>query len=510
MIANTIIFFSGYIRNWKKLCEVLKISLGLNKEVRETQILLKGYQKWGTKLATHLSGMFSFAICDNSEDSVYFARDQFGGRTLYYHLSSNGSFLISDKLKDILSNDCFEKTFNISSLQNYLSFTYVAGKSTFYKNIYKLLPGQFGVLKNSVILIKDYWQKNMSVDEEISLNEWSEKLHDVFMEVITEDVESVDIKNSGLFLSGGVDSSYLLALTSIPNTYTVGFFEEKYDEIQFAESFSKQLHRCNKSYRLSCKDYLSIVRDGLIALELPIGTPATIAYYAACSYMSRWNKFSFSGEGIDELFCGYDIYRDAPQFESGYLGKANIIDESFKKKIFLPYDENIAPIDIINEFPDVQKQYDTTTKMSLIDVSVWLEGNSLLNVFKMSSAFGMEAHTPFLDTRIFDIASRIPSRYKATPEISKLIFRNAAKRILPYEIAFREKSGFVIPMRYWLKEEQFIYEIKEKFNCNIARDFFDINELNNLFFDYLKGNLDLWKPIWNIYIFIVWYDIYFK
>lgn len=148
--------------------------------------------------------------------------------------------------------------------------------------------------------------------------------------------------------------------------------------------------------------------------------------------------------------------------------------------------------------------------MSDIDIRIWLEGDIYLNVDKMSTAAGLEVRMPLTDRRIFDIASRIPSEHKINDEANKAALRTAAAKVLPEEIAFRKKLGFIVPIRIWLADERYNADVRAKFNSKTAAEFFNVEEIKAIFDDYIGGNSDNWRKIWTIYTFLVWYDIYFK
>ena len=152
---------------------------------------------------------------------------------------------------------------------------------------------------------------------------------------------------------------------------------------------------------------------------------------------------------------------------------------------------------------------DPLAKMCDVDIQIWLEGDIYLNIEKMSTAAGLEVRMPLTDMRIFDIASRVPSRFKVNEEQNKVAFRAAAEKMLSPEIANRKKLGFIVPIRYWLADERYNQDLFAKFSGAAAQEFFNMDELNALLQEYLGGNSDLWRKVWTVYTFLVWYDIYF-
>ncbi|MFY0976963.1 asparagine synthase-related protein [Clostridioides difficile] len=192
-----------------------------------------------------------------------------------------------------------------------------------------------------------------------------------------------------------------------------------------------------------------------------------------------------------------------------YIGNTNIMNEGEKRKILKKYNPDVLPIEVVKGIYEETEELDTLTNMSNVDIQIWLEGDIYFNIDKMSTAVGLEVRMPLTDTRIFDIASRIPSEYKVKGKENKIAFRTAASKTLPEEIAFRNKLGFIVPIRIWMADDQYNKDIRDKFNSEIADKFFNIDEINEIFNDYISGNSDNWRKIWMIYTFLVWYEIYF-
>lgn len=207
------------------------------------------------------------------------------------------------------------------------------------------------------------------------------------------------------------------------------------------------------------------------------------------------------------------MYRNAERYgenlKTFYVGNTNIMKEDEKQRILKSYDPDVLPINLVKYIYDETEGLDPLTKMSDVDIQIWLEGDIYLNVDKMSTAAGLEIRMPLTDLRIFDIASRMPSKYKVNEEQNKVAFRTAAAKVLPEEIAFRKKLGFIVPVRIWLADENYNSDVREKFNSEYAAEFFNIDEINAIYRDYVGGNSDNWRKVWTIYTFLVWYEEYF-
>ena len=207
------------------------------------------------------------------------------------------------------------------------------------------------------------------------------------------------------------------------------------------------------------------------------------------------------------------MYRNAERYgdnlKTFYVGNTNIMKEDEKQRILRNYDPNFLPIDLVKDIYAENEGCDPLTKMSDVDIRIWLEGDIYLNVDKMSTAAGLEIRMPLTDRRIFDIASRMPSKFKVNEEQNKVAFRTAAAKVLPEEIAFRKKLGFIVPVRIWLADENFNADVREKFHSDAAAKFFNVDEINAIYNEYVGGNSDNWRKVWTIYTFLVWYEEYF-
>ena len=173
------------------------------------------------------------------------------------------------------------------------------------------------------------------------------------------------------------------------------------------------------------------------------------------------------------------------------------------------YYDDFLPIDLVQDLYKENAHLDPLSKMLDVDIQVWLEGDIYLNIDKMSTAAGLEVRMPLTDTRIFNIASRLPAQFKVDPEQNKVALRTAASKVLPEEVAFRKKLGFVVPIRVWMADERYNSDVREKFHSEIAEKFFHVDRINAIFDEYIAGNSDLWRKVWTIYTFLVWYEEYF-
>ena len=503
--------YRGHIRNWKALCTELKIDSTLSREMREEQILIRAYETWGYEMAKHLYGMFAFALWDDREKKLFCVRDQFGTKPFYYYETADGKLLYGTMIRSIIEQPGFVKELNEEMLQLYLSLTYVAGENTFFRGLKKLLPGRYLVWQEGRLTVERYWKPEFHPDESKTLEEWADEIHDTVKEVMAEVKTEDEIAES--FLSGGVDSSYVLAMSDAETADTCGYEEERFDESVLAVETAKLLGKNIERSVITPEQYFAIVPYVMYNMEQPLGDASAIVFALGCQATAKHTKLCYSGEGADEFFGGYNMYRNAERYgenlKTFYVGNTNIMKEEEKKKILKKYDPDVLPIELAAGIYEETEGLDPLTKMSDVDIQIWLEGDIYLNVDKMSEAAGLEIRMPLTDLRIFDIASRMPSRYKVNEEQNKVAFRTAARKVLPEEIAFRKKLGFIVPIRIWMADDRYNQDVREKFHSEMAAKFFDLDEINAIFDDYVGGNSDNWRKVWTIYTFLVWYEEYF-
>ena len=479
--------------------------------MREEQILIRAYETWGYEMAKHLYGMFAFALWDDREKKLFCVRDQFGTKPFYYYETADGKLLYGTMIRSIIEQPGFVKELNEEMLQLYLSLTYVAGENTFFRGLKKLLPGRYLVWQEGRLTVERYWKPEFHPDESKTLEEWADEIHDTVKEVMAEVKTEDEIAES--FLSGGVDSSYVLAMSDAETADTCGYEEERFDESVLAVETAKLLGKNIERSVITPEQYFAIVPYVMYNMEQPLGDASAIVFALGCQATAKHTKLCYSGEGADEFFGGYNMYRNAERYgenlKTFYVGNTNIMKEEEKKKILKRYDPDVLPIELAAGIYEETEGLDPLTKMSDVDIQIWLEGDIYLNVDKMSEAAGLEIRMPLTDLRIFDIASRMPSRYKVDEEQNKVAFRTAARKVLPEEIAFRKKLGFIVPIRIWMADDRYNQDVREKFHSEMAAKFFNLDEIDAIFDDYVDGNSDNWRKVWTIYTFLVWYEEYF-
>ncbi len=503
--------YRGHIRNHEALCKELGIPGDLSREEREQTILVRAYETWGEAIADHLYGMFAFALWDTETETLFCVRDHFGTKPFYYYLTTDGRLLYGTMLRDILSQEGFIQELNEKMLQIYLSLTYVAGEETFFKGVKKLMPGCCLTFRKGTLQVRRYWKPEYHPDETKTLEEWADEIHTTVQQVMQE-VKTPD-ETAESFLSGGVDSSYVLAVSRAKRADSCGYDEERFDESRVAAETARLLGVEHAVCKITPEAFFAAVPYVMEHMEQPLGDASAIVFTLGCRAAAEHTKLCYSGEGADEFFGGYNMYRNAERYgdslKTFYVGNTNIMKEDEKERILQHYDPSVLPIDLVKSIYEETEGLDPLTRMADIDIRIWLEGDIYLNVDKMSQAAGLEIRMPLTDRRIFDIASRMPARFKVNDTQNKVAFRTAAAKVLPAEIAFRKKLGFIVPVRIWLADESYNADVRAKFAGASAARYFKPEELQRIYSEYVGGNSELWRKVWTIYTFLVWYDLYF-
>ncbi|MEE3449630.1 MAG: asparagine synthase-related protein [Acutalibacteraceae bacterium] len=501
-------YFSGYIRNWKKLCKELDIPADLSRTDRENEIIKSAYSKWGLELTEHIYGMFAIAIWDNAANKLFCIRDQVGQKHMYYAVI-NGEFFCSGDINEIASTPGFEKKLNKRMLQQYLFYGFPIGNETFYEGLYKLMPGHYAVWNGKEVSVTRYWHPVFEPDSSKTVDEWSNQLCKTIDEIMSEEKGDQEFPYKESFLSGGVDSSYLFAVSDAQVANTVGYAESGFDESALARHTAEVLGKGFRTKLIEPKEYFDRIPEVIDKMGQPLGDASAVAFSLGCAAVKQYADVVYSGEGIDEFFGGYNAHKRVLGEGWTYLTCSHIMSRDVVRSLMLDFDENVDPADPISDlWKEVQGQDDLAQKLT-IDISLWLEGDIYFNTDRTSTACGIELHTPFSDLRLFNDARRIPANYKFAEDQNKFVFRKAASSVLPDEVAFRKKVGFAVPIRKWLADTEINRPVEEKLFGDTSKKFFDQNNLRSMWENYLAGEEMIWGRIYAIYAFLIWYDLKF-
>ncbi len=552
---SLVLIFNGEIYNYRDIRAKLVKAGHTFATNTDSEVLVHGYEQYGTKLLGKLRGMFSFVIWDKNKKELFGARDYFGIKPMYYAVMGD-SFMFGSEIKSFLEHPDFKKELNEAALENYLTFQYSPTKETFFKNVFKLMPAHYFIYKDGQLSIKRYWDISFEADDKPDLRQWVDDISETFRaSVQAHKIADVEV---GSFLSSGVDSSYVAAAADVDKTFTVGFgSDEKYNEISYAKEFSKAIGKDNFSKVITDEEYWDSLEKIQYHMDEPLADPSAVALYFVCNIASQQLKVALSGEGADEIFGGYNVYSDPngtfydklPRFfrrgvgklagklpakrgvnffvrkgktvEERFIGNAYMFTPAERKRLLRITTDAPDPTRITNHYYKRVKKLDDVTKMQYLDLHLWMMGDILLKADKMSMANSLEVRVPFLDREVMKLAQRIPTKYRVTHKkkteqtkyITKYAMRLAAKKDTPQQTgktAEKKKLGFPVPIRVWLKQDKYYGIVRNAFESESSKKFFDTALLEKLLDDHRNGRADNSRKIWTVFTFLIWYKVYFE
>ncbi len=560
------IIFNGEIYNYKEIRKELAEKYKCDfKTDSDTETVLFSYiyrEEDNADFLLKFRGMFAFAIYDYQKKKIFAARDFFGIKPFYFFSKNNQIYAFGSEIKSLILHPDFRKELNYEALRNYLSFQYNPLKESFFKNIFKLTPGHYLEIdfENGSFEEKEYYDFSFKPDKKLN-----EGLVDEAYKILEESVKYHLVSDVpvGTFLSGGVDSGIITALVKKINpnkelyTFTIGG-EEK-NEFNRAGAAAGFLGTKHYEIKLNHEDYFNNLSKMIWHMDEPLADPSAYALYFLSKKAREKVKVVLSGEGADEFFGGYGIYREplslekfhkmpkivkktllltlklpfhfygknflkraSKKIEERYIGNANIFSEREIKKIWKR--DKVPEKFKIEEIYKEMDNFSDSTKMQQFDLKTWLVGNILQKGDKMSMANSLEVRVPFLDPVVADFASKIPDYLKYREGKTKFILRKISERLYP-GVEERKRAGFPIPLAEWLRKEakvenamgggSWIDIIKKS---EILNDFFDQNEIDKLIEKVLKNKKDYWiskeidasRKIFILLVLALWYDVFFE
>lgn len=543
---SLVIIFNGEIYNYQSLKEELKGKGYKFKTKTDTEVILHGYDAWKDKLYEKLRGMFSFVIYDKKNDELIGARDHFGMKPFYYYYKDD-VFMFASEIKSFLAHPDFEKEVNKDALKMYLIFQYSVKEETFFKNVYKLKPGHYFHYKNGKLKVKPYFEVSFDKNKKKSFERMESELTNVLESSIYYHQTTSDVE-VGAYLSGGVDSSYVVSVAKPDKTFSVGFSYEGFDETDYAKDLSKMLKIKNFREKISPEDFFDALPKVEWHTDEPHANLSTVPLYFLSELTRKQVKVALAGEGSDEMFGGYNEYNDplalriylkvplfirrgirnickhlphfpgrntlvkyGLPFNERYIGHGTFMEEWEANKILaddLKNDETIASV-LEPYYKKVEKEPELTKKM-FIDFHFWLPQDILLKADKMSMSHSIELRTPLMDIEVFNYARTLPNKFLLKDKQTKYIFRRISEHKIPEEWSKRRKCGFPVPFSKWIREEKFYQKVHDAFNLSFVPEFFDQKYINELLENHYHKKENNGRKIYNIYCFIVWYQQYFE
>jgi asparagine synthase (glutamine-hydrolysing) len=550
------VVFNGEIYNFIELRQQLQSKGHIFSTRSDTEVLVHGYEEWGVEYVYRLRGMFAFAIWDEEEKIIFIARDRLGIKPLYYYCDEH-RIIFASELKAILEDRTVSKDLDLEAFSDYLSFGYVPCPKTIFQSIRKLPPGHILIRSAAGIEVKQYWDLKFQSNVHTSMDEFCDQI----METLEESIRLRLISDVplGAFLSGGIDSSVVVAIMSrlIRNpvvTNSIGFTKREYSELDYAQATSKLFGTDHHEYVVA-PDAVKVVNKLSWYYDEPFADSSSIPTYCV-SKMTRKNvTVALSGDGGDENFAGYRRYyfdrleniirtflpASFRQHVIGLLAriypKADWLPQTFRAKTFLT---NISQDPVCGYFnsmshflpemkgsalsPEVKRNLrgynsidvfrrhyesapheDPLSRTQYVDFKTYLVDDILTKVDRASMANSLEVRVPILDHKFVELVAQIPSYLKLNGKTSKYIFKKAVGRLLPDEILNRKKMGFSIPVGEWLKKE-----LKPLVRDTILsktfreRELFDTQYVHWLWKQHVSGMRDFTQPLWALLSFELW------
>lgn len=545
---SLVLIFNGEIYNYQELKKDLLAKGHIFRTGSDSEVLIHGYEEYGVDLLQKLRGMFAFAIWDMKKETMLLARDFFGIKPLYYtQNTTDNSLIFGSEIKSFLKNPSFKKELNKDALMPYLTFQYSVLDETFFKGVYKLKPGHYMIYKQGKLEMNQYWNINFD-EQENSLDHYIKEINSTMKESV--DYHKISDVKVGSFLSGGIDSSYITALLKPNKTFSIGFkdYEGIFNETNLSKELSDILHIENYSKLMNADECFDTLPTIQYHMDEPQSNLSSVPLYFLSKLAREHVTVVLSGEGADEIFGGYvwyqkseklEKYEKVPFFirralskissalpqnkittflvkggqkiEEKFIGQAKVFEEEDAFKVLKDeYKKGPTVQSITKPVFDQVRGKDDVTKMQYLDLKLWLPGDILLKADKMSMAHSIELRVPFLDKEVMSMASKLPSPLRVNRKDTKYALRQASSEVLPDEWANRPKVGFPVPIRFWLQEEKYYKIVKEMFQSDIAKEFFNTDELLRYLEEHYTNKHNYARYIWTVYVFLVWYKKFFK
>ena len=498
--------FDGYIRNRAQLCEELSVRPSCSQDV-DRSIVKAGFARWGADIGNHICGSFALALLDEESGELFCARDPLGLTPFYYRLDSDGTLRFGSDIKEVASGlACREIDFE--ALQRYLVFGYPVGETTLYRGIKKLMPGHYLIYDGNELLVRPYFTLAFEPDFSRTEEQWARDIERTLEEVLAEDAEVLASGGSCSFLSSGVDSSYLVALSGVKRACGIGYAEEASSEAAAAAATARHLGVEFAEARVSSDRYFAAIPRLVRSAGLPLADASTVALLLGCEEVARESSYCLSGEGADELFAGYHLYRRVDELgrtgEPAYLGCSGVMRGEDACRL-LGLERSYPLENLVKDVYDATESCERLSRLQAIDCTLWFEGDILLGANAASRASGLNLLLPYADRRMVDLATRIPADLRLKDGCGKYVLRMAAQNRLPHEVAFRRKIGFSVPIRAWMREDVRREVIEPVLFGSRSSLFFDEGLVKSFWRSFLDGNDDVWQILYAIYVFLIWH-----
>ena len=554
------VVFNGEIYNYKKLKDSLLQNHTFSSQT-DTEVIVHSYEEFGDKVFEKLQGMFALAIFDSKKNLIILARDRMGKKPLYWS-NFDGTLIFGSELKALISHPSFKKNIDLASLNKYFQFEYVPTPHTIFKNTYKLEPGTSISFDGKDFRKTEYWSPKFLpkfTDFEGALLELDKTFHMSVGDRLMSDVPV------GVFLSGGIDSS-LIAYYAAKNssekirTFSIGFTDPSFDESSFARIVSNELNTEHHERIITANDCMNVIPAIVDLLDEPVADSSIIPTYILSKFASEHVTVVLGGDGGDELFVGYDtflahkiatIYDMVPKFirtiieysvrflptshsnmsldfkikkfMSGFNGDKKYrnqrwlgaFDRNERSQLFK--DDVWQPVKNLNEFEDIDMHISKSDSKDFFDNLIlehermYLMDQVLVKVDRASMFNSLEVRAPFLDTRVVELANRLPTHFKFYHFERKHILKKLMLGKISRKIIYRKKKGFGMPIARWINADMkpLVLEVLSRKSLE-EMGLFNANYVERILSEHFANKNDNRKQIWTLMIFSLWWRRWFK
>jgi asparagine synthase (glutamine-hydrolysing) len=549
------IVYNGEIYNFKALRNKMIKKGHKFKTGGDTEVIIHLYEEYGKSCVEELRGMFAFAIWDSKANSLFLARDRVGIKPLYYYCDSE-VFLFASEIKSIHADQSYRKSKDIDVLafHYYFSFLCVPEPMTIFKGIKKLLPGHTLILKNNNLILNKYWDVKFEDSEYKTEEDYSEKLTELLKEAVK--VRLISDVPLGAFLSGGIDSSSVVAfmsqLVDVPlKTFSIGFSEQKYNEAEDAKLVADHFKTDHTEYILNTKDIINMLSEILLYFDEPFADASALPTYFVSKLAREKVTVILSGDGGDELFGGY-IWHKRPMYQLIFnrlpiilkknirfisqFAPSGIKGSNYFKHIYKPYERyilnskavfneeersllyseelnhqlrEIDPFHYNLKFLNRNNNGSWMNRIMEYDFKTYLPNDILQKVDRMSMFNSLEVRVPILDQKLVEFAAKMPAHLTVKNGVSKYIFKKSMENILPKQILYKRKQGFNLPLEFWMRSD-LNSDVHETILGGMDHQYFDKGYVEKLLKTFFEGDNSSAYKVWELYVFQLWYQRVFK
>ena len=546
--------FNGEIYNYLELRAELTAEHGAAFATDgDGEAIIAAYHHWGAESLSRLRGMFAFALWDGVEHELFCARDPFGIKPLFMATGWGGTAVASEKkcLLDLAGVIGIDTTVDPRVVQNYTVLQYVPEPETLHVGVRRLESGSYARIRpGQSPVVTRYFVPRFAArpfaagTEQARYDEITAVLEDSVAKHMRADV------TVGAFLSGGIDSTAIAALAIRHNprliTFTTGFEREGFSEVDVAVASAEAIGARHIAKVVSPAEFVAALPEIVWYLDEPVADPALVPLFFIAREARKHVKVVLSGEGADELFGGYTIYREplslkpfeymperlrrsmrrvsAPlpegmrgksllhrgslTLEERYYGNARSFSDPQLRAVLRDFHDEWTHSDITATVYELSRDWDPVARMQHIDLFTWLRGDILVKADKMTMANSLELRVPFLDPEVFAVASRLPLDQKITRTTTKYALRRALEPIVPPHVLNRPKLGFPVPIRHWLQAGELLDWAHEMVAKSQADELVDVAGVRRMLDEHLAGTADHSRRLWTVLIFMLWHAIF--